>query len=195
MSDTHAKMALLVMDVQVGIVTRFAQTDDFLTPISAAITAARAATIPVIYVNVAFRPGYPEMSPKNKSFAAIKQRQSPQSELMTATEIHPAIAPQSTDIVVTKRRVSAFSGSDLEVVLRSQAISHLVLCGIATSGVVLSTLREAADKDYQLTVLADCCVDNDEEVQRVLLSKVFPRQAEVVQSSTWRAQLNPGELQ
>jgi nicotinamidase-related amidase len=195
MSDTHAKMALLVMDVQVGIVTRFAQTDDFLTPISAAITAARAATIPVIYVNVAFRPGYPEASPKNKTFAAIKQRQSSQSEIMTATEIHPAIAPQSTDIVVTKRRVSAFSGSDLEVVLRSQDISHLVLCGIATSGVVLSTLREAADKDYQLTVLADCCVDNDEEVQRVLLSKVFPRQAEVVPSSTWRAQLNPGELQ
>jgi nicotinamidase-related amidase len=55
--------------------------------------------------------------------------------------------------------------------------------------VVLSTLREAADKDYQLTVLADCCADGDEEVQRVLLSKVFPRQAEVVQASTWRTQL------
>jgi isochorismate hydrolase len=44
---------------------------------------------------------------------------------MTTTEIHPAIAPQSTDIVVTKRRVSAFSGSDLEVVLRAQNISHV----------------------------------------------------------------------
>ena len=110
-------------------------------------------------------------------------------------EIHPAIASQPTDIVVTKRRVSAFSGSDLEVVLRAQDITHLVLCGIATSGVVLSTLREAADKDYQLTVLADCCVDNDEEVQRVLLTKVFPRQAEVVQASTWMAKLNSGEIQ
>jgi nicotinamidase-related amidase len=191
MSDTHSKMALLVMDVQVGIVTRYAQMGDvdFLTPISAAITAARAATIPVIYVHVAFRPGYPEVSSRNKAFSAIKQQQASLSAVMTATEIHPAIAPQPTDIVVTKRRVSAFSGSDLEVVLRSQDISHLVLCGIATSGVVLSTLREAADKDYQLTVLADCCVDNDEEVQRVLLSKVFPRQAEVVQASTWRTQL------
>jgi len=75
------------------------------------------------------------------------------------------------------------------VVLRAQGISHLVLSGIATSGVVLSTLREAADKDYQLTVLADCCFDGDEEVQRVLLSKVFPRQAEVVQSSEWKASL------
>jgi nicotinamidase-related amidase len=104
---------------------------------------------------------------------------------MTATEIHPAIAPQPTDIVVTKRRVSAFRGSDLEVVLRAQGISHLVLCGIATSGVVLSTLREATDNPYQLTVLADCCVDSDEEVQRILLFKVFLRQAEVLQAEVW----------
>ena len=189
MSNTHipTPMALLVMDVQTGIVARFAQTGDFLTPISTAITAARAASIPVIYVMVAFRPGYPEISPNNKSFSAIKQ----QSSIMTATEIHPAIAPQPTDIVVTKRRVSAFSGSDLEVVLRAQGITHLALCGIATSGVILSTLREAADKDYQLTVLSDCCVDSDEEVQRVLLSKIFPRQAEVVTVEAWSARLKP----
>jgi len=189
---THSQIALLVMDVQAGIVTRFAQTGDFLKTVNAAITAARAASIPVIYVVVAFRPGFPEISPNNKSFSAIKQQQSQLLAAMTAMEIHPAIAPQPTDIVVTKRRVSAFSGSDLEVVLRAQSISHLVLCGIATSGVVLSTLREAADKDFQLTVLADCCVDSDEEVQRVLLSKVFPRQADVVQASAWSARLKPG---
>lgn len=194
-TQTHSHMALLVMDMQVGIVTRYAQVGDLLTTISTAITAARAASIPVIYVAVAFRPGYPEISPRNKSFSAVKQQQSSLSAPMITPEIHPAIAPLPTDIVVTKRRVSAFSGSDLEVVLRAQGISHLVLCGIATSGVVLSTLREAADKDYQLTVLADCCVDNDEEVQRVLLTKVFPRQADVVQASAWRTKLNAGELQ
>jgi len=147
-THTHSHMALLVMDMQVGIVTRYAQTGDFLTHVNTAITSARAASIPVIYVAVAFRPGYPEVSPRNKSFSAIKQQQSSLSATMTTTEIHPSIAPQPTDIVVTKRRVSAFSGSDLEVVLRAQDIRHLVLCGIATSGVVLSTLREAADKDY-----------------------------------------------
>jgi nicotinamidase-related amidase len=119
-TQTHSHMALLVMDMQVGIVTRYAQTGDFLTSISTTITAARAALIPVIYVAVAFRPGYPEMSPRNKSFSAIKQQQSSLSATMTTTEIHPAIAPQPKDIVVTKRRVSAFSGSDLEVVLRAE---------------------------------------------------------------------------
>ena len=182
-------MALLVMDVQEGIVARFAQAGDFLTRIQTAITAARSASIPVISVRVAFRPGFPEISPKNKSFTVLKQQQGAWQPSMTATEIHPAIAPQPTDIVVTKRRVSAFSGSDLEVVLRAQGISHLVLCGIATSGVVLSTLREAADKDYELTVLADGCVDADEEVQRVLLTKVFPRQAEVISIAAWKERL------
>jgi nicotinamidase-related amidase len=145
-THTHSHIALLVMDMQVGIVTRYAQTNDFFTPIRTAIDAARAASIPVIYVAVAFRPGYPEVSPRNKAFAAIKQQPSSLSAPMTSAEIPAAIAPQPTDIVVTKRRVSAFSGSDLEVVLRAQDISHLVLCGIATSGVVLSTLREAADR-------------------------------------------------
>jgi nicotinamidase-related amidase len=182
-------MALLVLDMQVGIVTRYVQASDLLTPVNTAITAARGASIPVIYVAVAFRPGYPEISPRNKIFAAVKQRQASSPAPMGTMEIHPALAPQSKDMVVTKRRVSAFSGSDLEVVLRAQDISHLVLCGIATSGVVLSTLREAADKDYQLTVLADGCFDTDEEVQRVLLSKVFPQQAEVVQAEVWTTKL------
>src|SRR6266480_6125292 len=190
MSDTHANMALLVMDMQIGIVTRYVQGGDFFTPIHTALDAARAASIPVIYVAVAFRPGYAEISPRKQIFAAVKQRQSSSSAPMSTMEIHPAIAPQPTDIVVTKRRVSAFSGSDLEVVLRAQDISHLVLCGIATSGVVLSTLREAADKHYHLTVLSDCCADGDEEVHRVLISKIFPRQAEVITAEEWRNALN-----
>jgi len=89
------------------------------------------------------------------------------------------------DIVVVKRRVSAFTGSDLEVVLRGRGIGHLVLAGISTSGVVLSTVREAADKDYQLTVLKDICADVDPEVHAVLVDKVFPRQATVMTTEEW----------
>jgi nicotinamidase-related amidase len=54
---------------------------------------------------------------------------------------------------------------------------------------VLSTLRQAADLDYQLTVLADGCLDADPEVYRVLLEKVFPRQADVVSVADWVAKL------
>ena len=89
---------------------------------------------------------------------------------------------------MTKRRVSAFAGSDLEVLLRGLGAGTLVLTGIATSGVVLSTLRQAADLDYRLVVLADACLDADPEVHRVLAEKVFPRQAEVLTVAQWAAQ-------
>jgi len=95
------------------------------------------------------------------------------------------LPPKPHDIVVTKRRVGAFSGTDLEVVLRSQEIDHIVLVGIATSGVVLSTLRAAADMDYEITVLSDCCLDWEKEVQRVLMEKIFPMQSDVMTVQQW----------
>ena len=64
-------------------------------------------------------------------------------------------------------------------------VRHIVLAGIATSGVVLSTIREAADKDYRITVLSDCCGDADDEVHRVLTRKIFPRQADVITLEEW----------
>ena len=82
-------------------------------------------------------------------------------------------------MVVTKHRVSAFAGTDLQMVLRASGIETLVLAGIATSGVILSTIRHAADADYRLVVVADCCGDRDPEVHRVLTEKVFVRQATV----------------
>ncbi len=84
-------------------------------------------------------------------------------------------------------------GSALEVILRSQTISHLVLFGIATSGVVLPTLLEAADKDYELTVLSDCCADADEELQRVLMTRVFPRYARVTTGEVWDKKVSEGD--
>jgi nicotinamidase-related amidase len=176
--------ALLVMDMQTRIVGMVTEPSALLANVRKAIDAAHAKKIPVMYVVVAFREGFPEVSPNNKSFSAIKQNQTAFAD-PSQTSVHADLAPQQGDIVVTKRRVSAFTGSDLEVILRSLGIQRMVLTGIATSGVVLSTLREAADKDYQLTVLSDGCADMDAEVHRVLLEKVFPRQADVMTVDQW----------
>lgn len=178
------------MDVQQHIVERYLDSVERLGPIKEAIETARAAAIPVIYVRVAFRGGHPEVSPRNKTFSALSSRGG-FAEEEAATQVHPAVAPQLGETTVVKKRVSAFTGSDLEVVLRSQQIESLVLTGIATSGVVLSTLREAADKDYRLVVLSDACIDGDSEVHRVLTEKVFPRQAEVMSAAEWRARTAP----
>ena len=186
---TAPRDALLVMDVQQGIVQRFGDAEALLGRIATAIAAARAANIPIIYVVVRFRTGYPEISARNRSFAAARAAGSTMEESSPATAIHAAVAPHDGDIVVVKRRVGAFSGSDLDVVLRALGVDGLVLSGIATSGVVLSTLRAAADLDFRCTVLDDCCADGDEEVHRVLTTKVFPRQAAVLTVDEWTAGL------
>jgi nicotinamidase-related amidase len=103
--------------------------------------------------------------------------------------VDASVAPRGDEPVVSKKRVSAFAGSDLEMILRAGQITSLVLTGIANSGVVLSTLRQAAGLDYELTVLSDACADRDEEVHRVLTEKVFPRQAEVMTVAEWAATL------
>jgi nicotinamidase-related amidase len=182
---TVAKQAFLVMDVQRVVVDRYADPA-YLPRLREAIGAARSAGLPVIYAVVGFRPGYPEISTRNKMFGPLVLRTSGagSDEL---TRIHPDVAPEPGDIVVTKRRVSAFAGSDLDLVLRAGDIDHLVLTGIATSGVVLSTLRQAADLDFGLTVLADGCLDADPEVHRVLTEKVFPHQADVTTVADWVA--------
>jgi nicotinamidase-related amidase len=181
----NEKVALLVMDVQPGILARLPNNkDEYVARVTKAVEAAHQKQIPVVYVVVGFRPGMPEVSPNNKSFSGITKEAS-----AGMINPEPALTPQEGDVVVVKRRVSAFSGSDLEVILRAKDIRHLVLAGISTSGVVLSTLREAADKDYQMTVLGDLCLDFDQEVHVVLMNKVFPRQATVMTSEEWIATL------
>lgn len=172
--------ALLVMDFQAAIVDNFAtHREALLSRTASLLDAAREAQMMVCYVVVGFRMGYPEISPRNVSFSAVKD-----AGLFAAgnsgADIHPAVAPKASEIVVTKHRVGAFAGTDLDMILRANGIETLVLAGIATSGVVLSTVRHASDADYRLIVASDCCSDRDEDVQRVLVEKIFLRQAAVV---------------
>jgi nicotinamidase-related amidase len=185
MEQNKTNTALLVMDMQTGIVAMLPEANGIINNVAEAIATARNKNIPVIYVVVGFRNGAPEITERSsKSFAAAKAHFSTinMDEFM---EIYPGLAPVADELIVVKRRVSAFTGSDLEVILRSFGIQHLVLTGIATSGVVLSTIREASDKDYRLTVLSDCCADRDEDVHQLLTAKVFPRQADVITVEDW----------
>jgi len=178
-----AKTAVLIMDYENDILGMIPHDD--LTALveraGAVLKEARKARLTIIYVVVRFRQGYPEINLQNKLFSSLKES----GRLLDGTvgaEADSRVAPQPGDIVVTKRRVGAFSTTDLETILRSNNISRLVLFGISTSGVVLSTVRWAADMDYSLVVVSDLCVDRDPEVNRVLMDKVFPWQATVVTS-------------
>jgi nicotinamidase-related amidase len=176
--------ALLLMDIQNSVLDRVGAGESYLDKVVTVQERAEAAGLLVVLVHIGFRPGYPETSARNKVFSAGP----PRTGMLIgdpAVEPHPRLMRGNGEVVVTKKRISAFTGSDLELVLRSRDVTHLVLAGIATSGVVLSTVREAADRDYELTVLEDLCMDVDEEVHRVLTSKVFVRQADVVLAGDW----------
>jgi nicotinamidase-related amidase len=171
--------ALLVMDFQTLIVDNYAVGAAALLDRTAKLIAvARTAGMRVIYVVVGFRSGYPEVSDRNATFNGLKASGAFAAGVEN-TRIHPAVAPLAEEIVVTKHRVSAFAGTDLDLMLRANGIGTLMLTGIITSGVVLSTLNHAADADYRLLVVRDCCSDGDKEAHRVLLEKVFPRQATI----------------
>ena len=171
------------MDFQAEIVA----SHDLTATIAATKTvldAARAAGMPVAFVVVGFRPGYPEVSANNKGFSAVKA-----AGRLVNPSVIDALAPIEGEPVVVKHRVGALYGTDLPVILSAFDVNHLVLTGISTSGVILSTTRLAADMDFAVTILADCVGDSDAGVHDFLLTKILPRQAEISDSSSFIAAL------
>ena len=144
--------------------------------------AARNAGIMVCYSATVFRPGYPEISDRNKTFS--QRKASGQPAVSDPVQIiHEAVRPIEGEVVAGKHRVNAMFGTDLEMALRANNIETLVMLGYATSGVVLSTTRYAADADFRLIIVEDCCSDQDPDVHDFLTQQIFPRQADVVQSA------------
>jgi nicotinamidase-related amidase len=175
------RTALLVMDYQPGIVGRLSEPEAILARAADAIAVARARGVQVGYVRVAFEEADLEAMPATSSMGA---RVASSGRAMHAdsptTAIHDAVAPEPGDIVVRKVRVGAFSTTDLDEQLRARGVDTLVLAGISTSGVVLSTVRDGADRDYRLIVLADACADFEADVHAFLTDRILPRQAEVI---------------
>ena len=180
-----ARAAVLSMDLQTAIVSIYTQDQPDLPGRAASVlNKARERGLSVFHVQVGFRPGLPEISPRNLLFSRIRNSVQHQQIFQgPGGAIHPAVAPQGEDMVITKHRISAFAGTDLDMILRAKEIETLILFGIATSGVVLATLLHAIDADYRVILVVDCCADADPEVHRCLVEKVYPRLASVVTAS------------
>jgi nicotinamidase-related amidase len=180
MNIDPASTALLIMDLQPSITAMVPDSDAFIGGLLRARTAARSAGVTVGYVRVALTAEDAEKVPKSNANFSAAAASGRLDDSKPEVQIDPRIAPDADEIVVRKSRVGAFSTTDLREQLVARGIGTLVLSGIATSGVVLSTVRDAADRDFRVIVLEDGCFDRDPEVHRVLTQKVFPHQAEVV---------------
>ena len=179
-----ARTALLIADFYAAMMDTIphAVERDVVGKTVALRRAARDAGVMVCYCATVFRPGYPEIGGRNKTFGQRKASGLP-AVLDPLAVIHPAVAPAEGEVVVGKHRVNALYGTGLEVALRANDVHSLIILGYATSGVVLSTVRYASDLDYNLFVVEDCCSDGDAEVHDFLTGRIFSRQAEVVQSA------------
>jgi len=173
------RTALLSMDLQNSIVSIYTKDKpEFLPRVATVLNAARMNSLRMMHVQVGFRAGLPEVDARNQLFGAIKN--SPQWQQIfqgPAGAIHPDVAPRGDEVVITKHRVSAFAGTDLDMILRANGVDTLILLGIATGGVVLSTLLHASDADYRLFIVKNCCTDLDSEVHACLTEKFFPQRA------------------
>jgi nicotinamidase-related amidase len=177
----RTRAAVLSLDMQAGVVSVYVKDTALVERAAEVLQTARRAGVRVVHVKVAFRPGVPEASPRNTFLSAVKAS-GPHQRFFQGESgaIHPRLAPEEADLVVTKSRVSAFAGTDLDLLLRANDIHTLIVFGIATSGAVLSTALHAADADYRIVVVRDCCADLDEAAHACLVEKILPKQATVM---------------
>lgn len=180
-SDT----ALLILDFQVGIGDQL-YAKSAAQRAADALQAGRAAGLPVLFSKVKFRVGYRDIADSNKAFALIKMKNLFPPD---ASKLISILEPGRDEIVVDKDRYCAFSGNDLKEVLRAGGTKHLVMAGVATSGVVLSTFTLAADEDYSITILSDACADPKTSLHEELMTNLFPRSASILTVDQWIASL------
>jgi nicotinamidase-related amidase len=184
--------ALLVMDYQAGVVTRVPEADQLLERARAAIDLVRDWGGQVGYVRVAFEDDDFDFPDSSRMGLSVRDSGRAFHADSPTTAIDERVAPAAGDVVVRKTRVGAFSTTDLHDQLQDLGVDTIVVAGISTSGVVLSTVIEAHDLDYRVLVLAEGCADTDAEVHTFLLERILPRRAAVITLAELPALLSRG---
>lgn len=188
--------ALLIMDCQNDIVhpqgkfggdltggsmPQRIQDQHLLETIQKVAVAARAAHIPVIHVRHAYRPDYADL-PKNAKLYASMQQLGALKDGDWGADIHGTLTPDPTDIVLVKTRVSSFYASPLVGILEAQGLTHLILTGVATDGVVEGTARDGLDRGYSIIIPRDCCVGTTQEAHDIIVDGILTAFASMCQA-------------
>ncbi len=176
------RSALIVGDLQVGIVENYPFANAVVPAVTGLLPRARAAGVLVVFVRTAFRANGADVP--GEPFATFFRAGEHFHEGSRGTEVALDVAAE--DVVVLKRRTSAFAGTDLDLVLRARGVDSLALTGVATSAMVAATLYDASDRGYGVTVLRDGCADHDPAVHQFLVDRVFAaRGANILACAEW----------
>ena len=200
MSINASKSALLILHYQNGLVRHdgiFAfsgtpgqvEKHNCLEKTAGVLKASRGASILVVYVNIAYRPGFPEL--KKPTYPLIESIQERGAFLRGSrdAEVPEELKPEEGDITVINFDSSAFSHTDLDCILRAKDTKQLFLAGIATNWIVESTTRYGAELGYDITVLEDCCQGFTDELHNFAIKETLPFYATIMKSQDFIAAL------
>lgn len=172
--------AIIAVDFQENILPMapMAKERGTVAKVKTLLDAGRMAGLPIIHVGLGFRAGYPEVSPNNKMFSQFKSKKmflaSDKTNVFT-----PLLVPVKGDFVVKRPRVNAFYHSELGTILSAQGVDTIVLCGVATNWAVEGAARYAADADYRVIVLEDCCASETVEAHDFSIQQILPWIADI----------------
>ncbi|KZB79309.1 cysteine hydrolase family protein [Amycolatopsis regifaucium] len=177
-------VALIIGDLQRGITDKYPFAGKVLPQVAELLPRARAAGVRVVFVHFAMRGNGADLPPGNALVRSFFEAGDTFHEGSAGTELTLPVADE--DVVVLKRRASAFAGTDLDLVLRAGGVDTVAIAGVATSAMVAATCYDAADRGYHVTVLRDGCADGDPAMHDFFMDAVFPsRGFEVVSSAEW----------
>ncbi|BAO93998.1 isochorismatase family cysteine hydrolase [Caballeronia insecticola] len=173
---TPARTALIVMHYQADILGLFPAVAPALVANTRRLCdAARARRVGVYFVNLRFSPGYPEVSPLNKNGQGIRRL-----GLFIDDQTAPELAPRDDEPLIDAHRASVFFGTGLAERLAARGVDSLIMAGIASTGVVLSSVAYASDADFRLYTVKDCCYDPDQVVHEHLFATAFDSRTTVL---------------
>jgi len=93
-------------------------------------------------------------------------------------DLVPELDQQPSDVLISKQRMGAFLGTELDATLKARGVTQIVLAGVATSIGVESTARSAYDMGYHVAFVTDAMTDLDAASHSHSLEKIFPRLGE-----------------
>lgn len=195
-----SESALLILHYQNGIVSpkgKFAfsgtaaqvEKHKCIEKTAAVLKAGRKAGIPVFYVNIEFRDGFPEL--KKPTYPLIESIQERNAFIRGTWDaaVPDELKPQTNDIMIINFNSSAFSHTDLDCILRAKGVKTLFLAGIATNWIVESTSRYGAELGYDITVLEDCCQGFTDELHNFAIKETLPFYGTIIKSPDFIAAL------
>ncbi|MGS0893833.1 isochorismatase family cysteine hydrolase [Burkholderia stagnalis] len=171
-----SQTALVVMHYQTDILGLFPSVAPALLANTRKLCdAARVKGVSVCFANLRFSPGYPEVSPLNRNGQGIKRL-----GLFIDDRTSPELGRQDHEPVIGAHRASVFFGTGLQARFAAQGVDTLIMVGIASTGVVLSSVAYASDADFRLYTVKDCCYDPDPVVHDHLFSTAFDSRSVVL---------------